>query len=54
VAPVGSGDMWGFVSRNGRCDNAVSFWHHEDDHIAFDSDDFLELLVSKGLRQPLR
>src|SRR5258706_13523691 len=51
VAPVGSGDMWGFVSRGGRCEDAVSFWDHDDGHIQFDSDDFLEFLVSKGLRR---
>lgn len=54
VAPVGSGDMWGFVSHDGRCHDAVSFWDHEDGHIAFDSNDFLDFLASKGLRRPPR
>jgi hypothetical protein len=50
VAPVGTGDWWGFVSREGGCADAVSFWDHETGKIQFDSDDFLEFVASRGLR----
>jgi hypothetical protein len=50
IAPVGSGDMWGFVARNGNCEEAVSIWFHDTGDIETDSSDFLEFLASRGLR----
>ncbi|WP_433534553.1 SMI1/KNR4 family protein [Micromonospora sp. CA-249363] len=50
VAPVGTGDWWGFVSENGVCREQVSFLDHEDGSIQFDSNDFLEFVLTKGLR----
>jgi hypothetical protein len=52
VAPAGTGDMWGFVSRNGRCEDTVSFWDHEDGHVAPAADGFLDFLMVHGLRRP--
>ncbi|GIJ35083.1 SMI1/KNR4 family protein [Micromonospora sediminimaris] len=50
VAPVGTGDWWGFVSENGVCRDQVSFLDHEDGSIRYDSDDFYEFASIKGLR----
>lgn len=50
VAPVGSGDMWGFENAGGICADAVSVWDHETGDIAFDADDFLLFLASRGVR----
>jgi len=50
VAPVGTGDWWGFVSENGVCSEQVSFLDHEDGSVQFDSDDFYEFASEKGLR----
>jgi hypothetical protein len=33
VAPVGTGDWWGFASVNGVCDERVNFFDHEDGRI---------------------
>jgi hypothetical protein len=50
IAPVGTGDWWGFVSENGACQEWVSFLDHEDGAVQLDSADFLEFVSSKGLR----
>lgn len=50
VAPVGTGDYWGFVVRGGICDEAVSFRYHEDGAVEPAADDFLEFIATEGLR----
>ncbi|MGI5525836.1 SMI1/KNR4 family protein [Micromonospora sp. CA-259024] len=50
VAPVGTGDWWGFVSENGVCREQVSFLDHEEGSVQFDSADFYEFALTKGLR----
>jgi len=50
VAPVGTGDWWGFVSENGVCREQVSFLDHEDGSVQLDSADFYEFASAKGLR----
>jgi hypothetical protein len=50
VAPVGTGDHWGFPVIDGRCSEQV--WFHFDD--AGDDElvaqDFLEFVASRGLK----
>ena len=46
VAPVGSGDMWGFATSGGVCAEVVSIWDHETGEIRFDSDDLFAFLAS--------
>lgn len=50
VAPVGTGDYWGFVVRDGVCEDAVSFRYHEDGAVEPAADDFLEFVAAEGLR----
>lgn len=50
VAPVGTGDWWGFVSENDVCRDQVSFLGHEDGGVQLDSADFYEFVLVKGLR----
>ncbi|GAB7108380.1 hypothetical protein JCM4814A_66940 [Streptomyces phaeofaciens JCM 4814] len=50
VAPVGTGDWWGFSVVDGVCLERVDFVDHEDGHIEFLYADFLEFLDCKGLR----
>lgn len=50
VAPVGTGDWWGFASANGVCEEQVSFLDHEDGSLQYDAADFLEFASDKGLR----
>jgi SMI1-KNR4 cell-wall len=50
VAPVGTGDWWGFVTDDGVCGEQVSFLDHEDGSVQPDSTDFYEFAVAKGLR----
>jgi hypothetical protein len=50
VAPVGTGDWWGFASENGVCEERVSFLDHEDGSIQEEASDFLEFVASRGLR----
>lgn len=51
IAPVGTGDMWGFVVRDRVCEEQVSMWLHDTGEIIFEYDDFLEFVNSRGLRQ---
>jgi hypothetical protein len=51
VAPVGTGDWWGFQEQEGRCADQVDFWFHDDDRLEPASADFLEFLVVQGLRR---
>ena len=53
VAPVGTGDWWGFQCSDGESAEAVSFWFLDDDRFEFANADFLEFLVEKGLRLTL-
>ncbi|MFE2967394.1 SMI1/KNR4 family protein [Streptomyces sp. NPDC059340] len=50
VAPVGTGDWWGFAVHEGRCANQVDFWDHEDGQVQFAATGFLEFLAREGLR----
>ena len=49
VAPVGTGDWWGFVSTGGACADQVSFLDHEDGSIQPEAEDFLEFVARHGL-----
>lgn len=50
VAPVGTGDWWGFVSSDGVCSEQVSFVDHEDGAVQVQFGDFYEFALTKGLR----
>ncbi|MFF9865077.1 SMI1/KNR4 family protein [Streptomyces sp. NPDC013953] len=50
VAPVGTGDWWGFSVIDGRCDDQVNFWDHEDGRVQFEAASFLDFLAHEGLR----
>ncbi|MEU8578584.1 SMI1/KNR4 family protein [Streptomyces asoensis] len=50
VAPVGTGDWWGFSVIEGRCADQVDFWGHEDGQVQFAAIGFLEFLAREGLR----
>ncbi|MEW2427766.1 SMI1/KNR4 family protein [Micromonospora sp. NPDC047644] len=50
VAPVGTGDWWGFVSEKGVCREQVDFLDHEDGTVHFQFSDFLQFVLVKGLR----
>jgi hypothetical protein len=48
VAPVGTGDWWGFVTSDGVCEEQVYFWDHEDGHVEPDCPDFLDFAARHG------
>lgn len=50
VAPVGTGDWWGFSVIEGRCANQVDFSDHEDGRVEFEATGFLDFLAREGLR----
>ncbi|MFJ4990396.1 SMI1/KNR4 family protein [Streptomyces sp. NPDC088732] len=50
VAPVGTGDWWGFLSAEGRCSPEVYFWDHEGGPVQLESGSFLEFMAREGLR----
>lgn len=50
VAPVGTGDWWGFSVVDGECKDGVDFIYHEDGQIEEGSCDFLEFLSEQALR----
>jgi hypothetical protein len=50
VAPVGTGDWWGFPTTDGICDDQVFFWDHEDGRMQVSHPDFLVFLTHNGLR----
>lgn len=50
VAPVGTGDWWGFSVTEGRCASQVSFWDHEDGSVQVEVDTFLGFVAREGLR----
>jgi hypothetical protein len=49
VAPVGTGDWWGFVPKGGVCEEQVGFLDHEDGSIQRVALDFLEFVARRGL-----
>ncbi|MEV8065065.1 SMI1/KNR4 family protein [Streptomyces sp. NPDC085995] len=50
VAPVGTGDWWGFRVVDGVCLDRVDFVDHEDGSVSSAYSDFLEFLARRGLR----
>ncbi|GID93981.1 SMI1/KNR4 family protein [Amorphoplanes digitatis] len=50
VAPVGTGDYWGFPVTGGRCRDEVWFRFHDAGEPEVVADDFLEFAASRGLR----
>jgi SMI1-KNR4 cell-wall len=49
VAPVGSGDQWGFSLIHGVCQDQVSFLDHEDGQRSEEASDFFEFVARRGL-----
>ena len=49
VAPVGTGDYWGFEVHAGTCDEAVVMRYHDAPGAGWAADDFLEFVVRHGL-----
>ena len=50
IAPVGTGDWWGFrVAHENRCSDAVYLWSHDDGELIPESADFLDFVAAKGL-----
>jgi antitoxin YobK len=50
VAPVGTGDWWGFLVKSGECSDEVHMHDHEDGTISLQADDFLEFAAKHSLR----
>ncbi|MET8151795.1 SMI1/KNR4 family protein [Actinoplanes sp. NPDC049668] len=50
VAPVGTGDYWGFPVAGGRCHDEVWFRFHDAGEPEVVADDFLEFAAIRGLR----
>ncbi len=50
VAPVGTGDWWGFSIAAGRCLTEVHFWDHEDGKTELVAPGFLDFVAREGLR----
>jgi hypothetical protein len=50
VAPVGTGDYWGFPVVDGRCLDEVWFHFHDAGDAELDASDFLEFVARRGLR----
>lgn len=49
VAPVGTGDWWGFEVLEGICRNEVSFYSFEDEVARIKYPNFLEFITREGL-----
>lgn len=50
VSDTGTGDYFGFVVRNGRCDRPVAFWDHETGSVQESAfPDFYEMLLARAL-----
>ncbi|MFD0743167.1 hypothetical protein ACFQ1L_16295 [Phytohabitans flavus] len=49
VAPVGTGDHWGFPVTDGRCHDEVWFHFHDAGAPELDAADFLEFVAHRGL-----
>lgn len=52
VAPVGTGDYWGFTCRDGRCEEQVSFRDHESGAVTAEAEDFYSFLTRRGFGEP--
>ena len=50
VAPVGTGDYWGFPVVDGRCLDEVWFHFHDAGDDKREASDFLEFVARRGLR----
>lgn len=50
VAPVGTGDHWGFPLTDGRCHDEVWFHVHDGGATELDATDFLEFVARQRLR----
>lgn len=50
VAPVGTGDYWGFPVTDGRCRDEIWFRFHDAGEPELVATDFLEFVASRGLR----
>ncbi|BCJ47818.1 hypothetical protein GCM10010168_21770 [Actinoplanes ianthinogenes] len=50
VAPVGTGDHWGFPVVDGRCSEQVWFHFHDADDDELVAQDFLEFVASHALK----
>lgn len=50
VAPVGTGDHWGFPVVDGRCSEQVWFPFHDAGDDELIAQDFLEFVASRGLK----
>ncbi|WP_181043837.1 SMI1/KNR4 family protein [Actinokineospora auranticolor] len=50
VAPVGTGDWWGFPVVAGTCQCHIAFWNHDDGSVQSTSTDFYEFLSKQGTR----
>ncbi|MFD4522652.1 SMI1/KNR4 family protein [Streptomyces sp. NPDC058470] len=50
VAPVGTGDWWGFEALDGTCQDHVSFIYHENGNIEYEAEDFLTFVAKRGLQ----
>lgn len=50
VAPVGTGDYWGFPVTDGRCRDEVWFRFHDAGEPELVAGDFLEFVANHGLR----
>jgi antitoxin YobK len=53
VAPVGTGDYWGFPVVDGRCLDEVWWRYHDDPDDKLEASDFLEFVARHGLRLDL-
>ena len=49
VAPVGTGDWWGFQVDNLECSDQVSFYSFEDGAARMKYEDFLQFIAREGL-----
>ncbi|MEV4759934.1 SMI1/KNR4 family protein [Micromonospora sp. NPDC049559] len=50
VAPVGTGDYWGFPVTDGRCHDEVWFRFHDAGEPTKEAADFLEFVARRGVR----
>ncbi|MEU7823753.1 SMI1/KNR4 family protein [Catellatospora sp. NPDC049133] len=50
LAPVGTGDFWGFPVEHGRCRGEVWFYYHDDDEPSPVAEDFLGFVARHGIQ----
>ncbi|MEU8005849.1 SMI1/KNR4 family protein [Catellatospora sp. NPDC049111] len=53
LAPVGTGDFWGFPVENGQCRGEVWFYYHDVGEPTRVAEDFLEFVARYGVRADL-